>query len=448
MSSDAVARSYPEVEKVFDIQQHSKWVQKKTGAEQRIALLLRLKEAITTHSPAILDALYKDLRKGPAQPTSAEHMGVLMDIDDCVANLHSWMSDEEVPASPHFAGSRSFIRSESRGACLLFGPWNFPFGLVFQPLVAMIAAGNTVIVKPNEMAPEVSKLSAMIIKEVFDDSLVSVFEGGVPLSEALLRLPFDHIFFTGSPAVGRVVMQAAAQHLTSVTLELGGKNPVVIDRNANLEKAAGIIGAGRGENAGQVCLCPEYVWVPNDLKDQFISDTCAAIDTTFYVDGQIDKERLSTIIDERNLTRVSRYLTDAIERGATVHCGGDTEADRTVHPAVLSDVPFDAVIMQEENFAPFLVVFGYDNIEEALNHIRAQGKPLALYVFSDDQAFVDDVLSSTSSGGVTVNNWLMHCAESNLPFGGVNDSGTGSYHGVHGFKELSHQRAVFVDQSV
>lgn len=448
MNANIKTDSSNDIRRVFDLQKADQWNVKRSTAAQRIAKLSHLKDAILANVAAISDALYKDLRRAPIQPTAIEHWGAIADIDDAIAHLDEWMSPIDIEPSARFPGATARITYEARGVCLLFGPWNFPFGLIFQPLVPIIAAGNTVIVKPNELAPATSRLTARIIRETFDEREVAVFEGGVDLANQLLELPFDHIFFTGSPAVGRIVMGAAAKHLASVTLELGGKNPAILDATADIPAVAAILAVSRAENGGQICLCPEYVWVPNAKKVEFIARASDALRATFYVDGQLNKERLAKIVDSRNLTRVSSYLKDAIDRGARVEFGGQIdESDRSVHPTILTNVPADAKMMQEENFGPLLVVFGYDDVEEAIRYVQKRPKALAMYIFSEDREFVERLLASTSSGGVTVNNTFLHCAESRLPFGGVNESGTGRYHGIHGFKELSHERSVFVSPS-
>ena len=360
-------------------------------------------------------------------------------------HVAEWMAPVNVEPSPQFSGCRAQITYESRGIVLLFGPWNFPFNLIFQPLAAIIAAGNCALLKPNEMSPHTSRVSAEIIREVFDEKDVAVFEGGVDLANELLELPINHVFFTGSPAVGKLVMAAAAKHLASVTLELGGKNPAIVDRTADLQDAAGKIAAMRVVNDGQVCLCPENVWVPEENEQEFLVIVQATYQAMFYKDGELNTEATGKIVDERNFERVKSYIDDAKEKGANIICGGDVDADAlAVHPTLMTGVPADAKILQEETFGPILNVIPYKDVDEAISEIQRQPKPLALYIFTQDDNFIETTLQRTSSGGVTVNNCMMHCGEPNLPFGGVNNSGIGAYHGIHGFKELSHERSVLV----
>ena len=434
--------SSAELKRVFDQQKEYQWTVKLTSAAQRKQKLQKLKDVVLANAEAVKQALFTDLRK-PAAESEGEVAGVIGDIDDALANLDAWMKPVEIEPSPHLKGTRATMSYEPRGVCLLFAPWNFPFLLMFQPVVPIVAAGNCFMAKPNEMTPAVSAISAKILREVFDEREGAVFEGGIALANALLELPFDHIFFTGSPKVGRSVMAAAAKHLSSVTLELGGKCPAVVDQASDMPLAAATIAAGRCYNAGQVCLCPDVAWVREELVDEFVKQARAYIEGTYYANGEINKQAFSRIVDKRNFERVKGYLDDAIKRGAKVEFGGKTEADDlTIHPTVLTHVPLDATIMKEEVFGPLLTVMTYKDPAEIGKYMRKGGKPLAMYVFSKDQKFTDQMMRETSSGGVTVNGWAAHWFEPQLPFGGVNESGIGRYHGIHGFKELSHERAM------
>ena len=434
---------WSEIRRVFDLQKSYQWVVKTTPAAVRKRKLERLKEVLLAHIDEVADALVQDLRKPREQPMPQELGGVIAAIDDALAHLDEWMKPVEVEPSPMLAGTKAVLTYESRGVCLLFGPWNFPLLLVFEPLVPMIAAGNCAIVKPNEMTPATSRLVAKIIRAAFDERDVAVFEGDVGLADALLELPFDHIFFTGSPKVGRTVMAAAARHLSSVTLELGGKCPAIIDDTVDLQKVAAAIGEGRMANGGQICLCPDHVWVPEALRDEFVEHLAKFVSQRFYPAGQLDKENFCRIVDGRNFTRVKGYIDDAVARGARLAFGGEAEeGDLTIHPTGLVDVPLDARVMEDEIFGPVLPVLTYGDPSEISDFIHGRGKPLAIYLFSDNQQFIDKILANTSSGGVTVNGWALHWFEPKLPFGGVNESGIGRYHGVHGFRELSHERGM------
>ena len=431
------------IQSIFELQSKHKWINKMSNADQRLAKLQKLKVAIQSREDDIVNALHHDLRRDE-KGARGELATIYGEIDHTAANLHKWMSPVEVDPAP-FVDNKARITVEARGVVLLFSPWNYPFSLLFQPLVSIIAAGNCSIVKPNELAPNISKLAAQIIQDVFDEKDVAVFEGGVELANELLELPMDHIFFTGSPAVGKIVMPAAAKHLSSVTLELGGKNPVIIDRTANIADAASKIATFRNLNNGQVCLCPENIWVPEEMAQDFISIAQNTFQALFYKDGKLNPETNGKMIDERNFQRVKGYIDDAKEKAANIVCGGKVDNElKSIHPTIMTDVPDDAKIMSEETFGPILNVFTYKDVNDAYTKIQTQAKPLALYIFSTDEEFVKTTLSKTSSGGVTVNNCVLHIAVTALPFGGVNSSGIGAYHGEFGFKELSHQRSVLV----
>lgn len=417
----------------------------RSTAADRIAKLERFKQIVLAHADAVCDAIVADLGRPRAVALSAEVTATVTEIDLAVNNLAAWMQPVTITPTLPIPGLQASMTYEARGKVLVLGPWNFPIGLVLQPVVAAIAAGNVVIAKPNEMAPHCSAVTAAILREAFDEADVAVIEGGIDAAEALLDLPFDHIFFTGSPKVGRTVMAAAARHLASVTLELGGKCPVIVDEGANLAIVAKGVMAIRCLNNGQLCLAPDHVWVRSGLKEAFLAALTDAAQAMFYKDGAFDPARTGKIIDDRNFARVTGYISDAVARGATIHTGGATDAvSRTVEPTVLTDVPLDAAVMQDEIFGPILPVLSFDTLEDILAYQDTRGKPLALYVFSADEAFTADVLACISSGGATVNGVLLHASEMGLPFGGVNESGIGRYHGIHGFRELSHERSIVV----
>jgi aldehyde dehydrogenase (NAD+) len=435
-----------EIERVFASQQEYRWTAKNTSAEHRKAMLSRLKDAIIRHADGARDALYADLGKPPEEPMMLEAATVVGDIDEALEQLDEWMRPIELePSGPLTApGSKVEIMLEGRGVCLLFGPWNFPYQLVFAPLVPIIAAGNTAIVKPNELAPACSALIAKIIRECYEEHEVAVFEGGVDLAETLLELPVDHIFFTGSPKVATTVMTAAAQHLASVTLELGGKCPAIVDETTDLAQAAAQVAFGKHYNSGQICLSPDHVWVKEELRDEFVEHYLGWVKRNLYTeDGQFNRAAMAHMIDGRNFERVRHYIDDAKARGATVVGTGDVHAgEQIIEPTVLLDVPLDADVMRDEIFGPVLPVLTYKDVDDITSRLNSVGKPLAMYLFSQDDDFVTTVLTRTSSGGVTVNGWAVHYTEKSLPFGGIGTSGYGRYHGYHGFKELSHERSI------
>ena len=441
---DEATRS--DIERVFALQQEHRWTAKNTSADHRKAMLTRLKDSIIAHADDARDALHADLGKPAEEPMMNEVGTVIGDIDEAIEHLEEWMAPIDLePTGPITApGSKVEIMLEGRGVCLLFGPWNFPYQLVFAPLVPIIAAGNTAIVKPNELAPACSSLIAKVIRECFDEQEVAVFEGGIDLAEALLELPVDHIFFTGSPKVATTVMTAAAQHLASITLELGGKCPAIIDETTDLAQAAAQVAFGKHYNSGQICLSPDHVWVKEELRDEFVEHYLDWVKRNLYTeDGQFNKGAMAHMIDGRNFERVRHYIEDAESRGAKLVGTGDSHPDdQVIEPAVLLDVPLDADVMRDEIFGPVLPVQTFKEVEEITRFLNSGGKPLAMYLFSQDDDFVSTVLSRTSSGGVTVNGWAVHHAEKSLPFGGIGTSGYGRYHGYHGFKELSHERGI------
>lgn len=446
MSSQSQTTATPaELQRVFALQQARQWEAKASSAEQRREQLRRLKAAVEKHADAIVAAVQQDTRKPEGEIRVTEVMNVVSNIQRNIDNLETWMQPVEVQTSMNPA-DKARIVYEARGVCLILGPWNFPLGLVLGPLAAAIAAGNCCMVKLTDLCPATASLAGRIIREVFDEQDVALFEGGVEVATALLELPFNHIFFTGSTRVGRVVMAAAAQHLASVTLELGGKSPVIVDAGANVQKIAGDLAAAKQFNGGQACICPDYVFVRPEQKQALVEGFAAKVRENLYdADGNIRKQSIAQIINPPNFNRIKRLFDDAVARGAKVEVGGMLEpADLTVHPTLLTNVTPDMAIMQEEIFGPVVPVLTYERLDDVINYIASRPKPLALYVYSPDQANVDKVLQRTSSGGVTVNGVFSHYLENHLPFGGVNESGSGSYHGVFGFRAFSHERAVYI----
>lgn len=432
-----------EFARIFALQGKHQQSVRATSATQRIARLQALRAAILAHLPAIREALAADFGK-PGFEAVSEVMAVLGEIDAIAAELEAWMKPVEVAPSAHAApGARARIIREPRGQVLIFGPWNFPFALLLQPLLGAIAAGNVCILKPSELAPVTAAVCARLLREVFDEAEVAVLEGGPEVAAALLELPFDHIFFTGSTRVGKLVMAAAARHLASVTLELGGKSPVVIDEDVDLPQAAARIAWGKYMNAGQICLSPDYVLVKAAQRDAFVDEVARYVRASFYPGDALNEADFGQIVDERNLQRLTDLIADAVARGARVALGGKVRDGRRIEPTILIDVPRDAAIMQEEIFGPIMPVLTYDDLDDVLGEINRRAKPLAVYVFSRRAEFIDAVLSGTSSGGATVNDVIQHVAEPKLPFGGVGPSGLGAYHGIWSFLAFSHERSVY-----
>lgn len=421
---------------------------KATSAEQRKEKLRKLKAAVEAHGEQIVAAVRQDTRKPEGEIRVTELLNVVGNIDRNINNLDEWMKPIEVVPSQN-KNDKARIVYEARGVCLILGPWNFPLGLVLGPLAAAVAAGNCCLVKLTDLCPATAKVAARIIKQAFDEKEVALFEGGVDVASALLELPVNHIFFTGSTRVGKLVMAAAAKHLATVTLELGGKSPVIVDEGADVKKIAADLAAAKQFNGGQACICPDYVFVKEEQKAGLVEEFRARVRQSLYTeDGKIKKENIAQIVNEQNFARIKRLLDGAVAKGAKIAVGGTLEAaDRTVHPTMLTDVTPDMEIMQEEIFGPVVPVVTYRKLDEVIEYIERRDKPLALYVYSNNRKNIDEILNRTSSGGVTVNGFFSHYLENQLPFGGVNQSGMGSYHGVFGFKAFSHERGIYITEA-
>src|SRR5262245_27111700 len=438
---------FAEMQRIFALQQAHQWEVKATTAEQRKEKLRKLKAAVEAHADQIMAAVKQDTRKPEHEIKITEVLGVIGNIQTNIDYLDEWMKPVEVVPSAN-KNDKARIVSEARGVCLILGPWNFPLGLTLGPLAAAIAAGNCCMVKLTDLCPATAGVAAKIIRQAFDEREVALFEGGVDVATALLELPFNHLFFTGSTRVGKLVSAAAAKNLASVTLELGGKSPVIVDEGADVKKVAADLAAAKQFNGGQACISPDYVFIKEQHKSVLVEEFRSKVKQNLYrEDSSIKKESIAQIVNDQNFARIKKLFDDALAKGAKVAVGGTLEAaDRTIHPTLLTDVTPDMQIMQEEIFAPIVPVVAYKNIDEVIGHITRGGKPLALYIYSNDRNNIDKVLERTSSGGVTINGFFSHYLESQLPFGGVNQSGMGSYHGVFGFKTFSHERAIYVQQ--
>jgi aldehyde dehydrogenase (NAD+) len=437
--------TYANIARIFSAQQANQWNVKASSADVRKAKLAKLKAAVEAHADDIVAAILEDTRKPEGEIRVTEVMNITANIQRNIDNLDAWMTPTEITPSLN-PDDKAQIRYEARGVCLILGPWNFPLGLTLGPVAAAVAAGNCCMVKLTDLCPATARVAAIIIREAFDENEVAVFEGDVSVATALLELPFSHIFFTGSTRVGKLVMAAAAKHLSSVTLELGGKSPVIIDDGADIDKIAAQLANAKQFNGGQACICPDYVFVKESQKAQLVAGFKTNVAKNLHDEnGKIKKESIAQIVNAGNFARVKALFDDAVAQGATVAAGGELDAtDLTIHPTMLTDVTPQMKILQEEIFAPVLPVMTYDTLDQAIDYIAARDKPLALYIYSNDAANVQKILSRTSSGGVTVNGVFSHYLENQLPFGGVNQSGIGSYHGYFGFKAFSHERAVYV----
>ena len=385
----------------------------------------------------IFAALAADLGKPATEAFGAEVGVTLTELRLARKKLRSWMQPERVGTSAVAMPGRSYIYREPLGVTLIIGAWNYPLQLVLLPLVGAIAAGNCAVLKPSEVAPNVSALLAKWVPKYLDPKAVKVVEGGVPETTALLREKWDHVFYTGNGTVGRIVMQAAAKNLTPVTLELGGKSPCIVDENVDLDLAAKRIVYGKFFNAGQTCVAPDYVLVHDRVHDALVNRMVSAI-REFYGDDPQQSPDYARIVNERHHARLTRLLADA-----DVVTGGETDlSDRYIAPTILRNVSGDHPVMQEEIFGPILPVISVPSVESAIRFVNERPKPLALYVFAREKDTHDRVLAGTSAGGTTINHIWLHVGVLQLPFGGVGDSGMGAYHGHRSFETFSHRRAV------
>ena len=419
--------------------------QKSLSLKTRKEQLEKLRTWIHSNRSAIHEAMYADFKKPSAEVDGIELFHVLNEIKYALDNIAAWVTPKKIDAPITMLGTRSFIQYEARGLCLIIAPWNYPFSLCIGPLVSAIAAGNRVILKPSELTPHVSSLIKKMTKEVFDDTIVSAFEGGPEVSQQLLKLPFDHIFFTGSPAIGKVVMKAAAENLTSVTLELGGKSPTIITSSANIKDAAQRTAVGKFVNNGQTCVAPDYVFVDEKIADTFTKELINQVKNLFTENGSSfeNSSYYARIVNDRHFNRLNELIQDAISKGAKQEFGGAVNAgDRFIHPMILTEVSPVSRILDEEIFGPILPILTYKKIDEAINFINDKPKALALYVFTNEKSIREKVLNETSSGAACVNDCAIHFLHHNLPFGGVNNSGMGKSHGYFGFLAFSNEKPV------
>jgi aldehyde dehydrogenase (NAD+) len=411
---------------------------------QRKKRLAVLRRWIHGNRTKIHEAVYADLRKPSVETDASEVFHVLNEIKVAIDALDRWAAPKKMDTPIFLPGTRAWIEYEPRGVCLIISPWNYPFGLAAGPLVSALAAGNSVVIKPSEITPAVSALIAKMCEEVFDPTIVAACEGGVAVSKALLSLPFDHIFFTGSPTVGKIVMKAAAEHLTSVTLELGGKSPAIISDTARINDAATRVALGKFMNNGQTCIAPDYLLVDVKIADRFVQKLIEKTQALFASDGNFQTSHdYGRIVNESNFARVQALLDEAIDRGAKVEWqGGSEKASRFMHPVILTGVHVDSRIMQEEIFGPVLPVVTYKKLDEALAIIQSKPKALALYIFTGQKAIRQKVVRETSSGTVCVNDCGIQFLHHELPFGGINNSGIGKSHGHFGFLAFSNEKPV------
>jgi len=437
------------LQKVFALQALTALRLRQSTWQERTAKIRKLRDAVIARTEDWYRAAHADFRKPPGEVDLAEILPVCLEANHAIRHLKKWMKPQRVRPTLLTLGTRSHVQYMPRGRCLIIGTFNYPVNLTLGPLVSAIAAGNTAIIKPSELTPHLSGLIAELVREVFTEDEVAVVEGDAHIAQALQKLPFDHIFFTGSPAIGKQVMTAAAHHLTSVTLELGGKSPTIVDASADLQLAARNIMWAKFANAGQTCIAPDHVYVHHSVKDEWVRRCRQELEKAYgtSLQQQHDSPHLARIVNTRHAARLTGLLHDAQARGARVLMGGAAEPEACfVQPALLDQVPADAHLMREEIFGPLLPIIGFESLDEVIAAINATPKPLSLYIYSRNRANIQQVLQRTVSGGACVNHSLVQFLHGRLPFGGINHSGIGNAHGHYGFKAFSHERSVVQTQ--
>jgi len=403
----------------------------------RIQQLKKLKSAVKEMESELLEALRKDLRKPALEAYAGEIGFVYEEIDHALAHIHTWAQPRTVPTPLVLMPSSSRVHPQPKGTVLIIGPWNYPFQLVVAPLVAAMTAGNCAVLKPSEMTPETSRALARLVERTFSPEYCALVEGGVEKASALLAQRFDHIFFTGSTQVGRVVLRAAAEHLTPVTLELGGKSPAIVDDDVDIEVVARRIAWGKFYNAGQTCVAPDYLLVPRALKSDLLKALQRQV-RAFYGENPRESPDFARIVNHRHFDRLAGLLGEG-----EIVTGGETDRnDLYIAPTIIGGVTMDAKIMEDEIFGPLLPVLVYDSLDQALALVRQRPDPLACYVFTRRQATEERVIQELPFGGGCINNALLHLSNPDLPFGGIGPSGMGHYHGLYGFATFSHHKAI------
>lgn len=436
-----------DIQRIFQLQQKRAPELALMDHRARIERLLRIDHYLKdeNHVAELFDAMQKDFRKHEVEVIATEIGVVQAQISHACKKLRSWMKPQKIKTPFPMMGTSSCIVHEPKGVVLIMAPWNYPFNLSFVPLVYAIASGNAAIVKPSEVSVNTSIFIKKMLDELFDESEVAVFEGGPSVAEQLLEQPFNHIFFTGSPQVGKIVMAAAARHLSSVTLELGGKSPAIVDRTANVRKAARGIAWSKLVNNGQTCLTPDYLILHESIRDTFVEEFRMAVQDYYNPNGMgiENSPDYCRIINEHHFQRLKSLYDDAISKGAKALVGAQfNDSDCFISPTLLGDISDDMIIMKEEIFGPLLPFVLFSDPDEVVSIIRQKPKPLTLYIASKDEGNIDYFMKETSAGGTVINDYMLGYSNPYLPFGGVNDSGIGKSIGVHAFKAFSNERSV------
>jgi aldehyde dehydrogenase (NAD+) len=434
-----------QIDEVFELQKNHAFILRTSKPEDRIEMIRRLHDWILAHRQDIRDALYADYRKPNIETDITEIYPAVSEARHTIKNLKGWMKTKRVPTPVTFLGTNAHIQFEPKGASLIVAPWNYPFNLAICPLISALSAGCTAMIKPSEMTPHTSALIKGMIGELFNKKHVCVIEGGLEESQLLFAKPFDHIFFTGSPAVGKIVMRSASEHLGSVTLELGGKSPVVIAKDADLKDAARKIACTKFINCGQTCVAPDFILIHSSKREEFVQLLKENIETLYIqeLNGVEKSTDYGRIVNSRHFDRLNSLVDDASKNGATIAFGGkNITSENYIEPTILTKVKPSMMVMQDEIFGPILPIMDYEDLDKALAFINTMPKPLALYAFSKSDKKLSYIFHHTSSGGAVANDCVLHFIHPELPFGGVNNSGIGKSHGHFGFLEFSNQKGV------
>ncbi|KYG65037.1 aldehyde dehydrogenase [Bdellovibrio bacteriovorus] len=432
------------LEQIFLHQKHFSLQLRKEPIKTRVEYLNKLDAVIRKNIPDIIKALSHDFQKPEAETLITEVYPTLHEIQFAKKNLKKWSRPQKVKTPLLLLGSNSSISYEPRGVCLIIAPWNYPFQLTLAPLISAIAAGNCALLKPSEFTTHTSRLLKRMMDETFAPEHIKLIEGGPETTSELLNLPFDHIFFTGSTRVGKIIMEAASKHLTSLTLELGGKSPTIVDASANISLAAEKIAWAKFLNAGQTCVAPDYILVQREILAEFKTELFKKIEE-FYgkKEEQKKSKHLARVVSTHHTRRLANMIEEAKNSNAEISYGGDVDVgSHYIAPTVLEKVDPHAAIMKEEIFGPLLPLVPFKDIADAVHYINEREKPLSLYIYSRSKLNIEHILKETSSGGVCVNDSVIHLANPHLPFGGVGHSGMGSSHGFFGFKNFSHEKAI------
>ena len=447
-----------EMESVLKLQKKLQIEEGPASIELRKDRLNRCIKMIKEYSDEIIDALQKDFgNRDPKSSFLTEIATTIGVLQHAIKNVDKWTKDEKRPSNVDrpffirmlmgFLGSKSYIKYQPLGTVGVISPWNFPVNLILAPLGGIFAAGNRAMIKPSELTPATSEVTKRMFEAYFDKSEAAVFTGDAEVGAAFSALPFDHLLFTGGTQIGKKVMKAASDNLVPVTLELGGKSPVIVDENADLSDVAKKVMRGKTMNAGQICLAPDYLMLPKGKSEEFAKASNEAV-SEMFADLKYNEDYTS-VINERHYERINELVSDAKEKGAEVIQINPADEDfeqqelHKIPPTLVLNPTDEMKIMQEEIFGPVLPVKEYEDFDETVNYVNSKDRPLGLYLFSKDKNKEKKVLDNTTSGGVTLNDVIWHIGQEELPFGGVGPSGTGSYHGHDGFKEFSHAKAVY-----